>query len=115
MKVKNKYFKLKKRLSVYRNENGERGTDIKSYNAASKVSEEYAKKLILDEIFYYESSPEEWERMEELIGFKKSELIAMSFEDFVVAVHKYYIISIDYDVVEYEPGEGFGGAVPYTE
>ena len=114
MKIKDKFFKLEKNLSLYRKDGQERGDCMRSW-AFSNSSQEYARKVILDELFYYESFPEEWEETEEKLGFKRTELCEMSFEDFVVAVHEYYIISIDYDVREYEPGTGLGGAIPYSD
>lgn len=113
MKVKNEFYKLEKKLSLYRNNNGERGNGINSYSV-TQSSEENIKKFILNELFNYEFI-EEWEETEQIIGFTKTELSKMKFEDFVVAVHKHYIVSIDYDVVRYEPGEGLGGAIPYTD
>lgn len=114
MKIKNKFYELEKDLSIYRKEGQERGSCVRSW-AFSSSSQECARKIILDELFYYESFPEEWEKMEENLGFKRTELCEMPFENFVVAVHEYYIISIDYDVREYEPGTGLGGAIPYSD
>lgn len=114
MKIKNEFFKLEKQLSLYRKEEQERGSWVRSWGC-SKESEEYARKIILDELFYYECFPEEWEEMEKNLGFKREELIKMPFENFVIAVHEYYLISIDYNVCEYEPGTGLGGATPYSD
>lgn len=114
MKIKDNFFKLEKQLSLYRKENQERGSWVRSLDY-SKESEEYARKIILDELFYYECFPEEWEEMEENLGFKREELIKMPFEDFVIAIRDYYIISIDYNVIKYEPGTGLGGATPYSD
>lgn len=114
MKIKDKFFKLEKELTLYRKENQERGSWMYSWEY-SQNSQEYARKTVLDELFYYESFPEEWEEMEEKLGFKREELIKMPFEDFVIAVHEHYLISIDYNVCEYEPGEGLGWATPYSD
>lgn len=114
MRIKDKFFKLEKQLSLYRKEEQERGSWVRSWEC-SKESEEYARKIILDELFYYECFPEEWEEMEEKLDFKKEELIKMPFEDFVIAIRDYYIISIDYNVIKYEPGTGLGGATPYSD
>lgn len=114
MKIKDKFYKLEKNLSLYRKDGQERGSWVRSW-AFSSSSQEYARKVILDELFYYESFPEEWEEMEEELGFKRKELCEMPFEDFVTVVHEYYIISIDYNVKEYEPGTGLGGTTPYSD
>lgn len=114
MKIKDEFFKLEKQLSLYRKEEQERGSWVRSWDY-SKESEEYARKIILDELFYYECFPEEWEEMEENLGFKREELIKMPFEDFVIVVRDYYIVSIDYIVIKYEPGTGLGGATPYSD
>ena len=114
MKIKDKFFELEKNLSIYRKEGQERGSFVRSWNFC-KTSCEYARKIIIDELFYYESFPEEWEEMEDKLGFKRTELCEMPFENFVVAMHEYYIISIDYDVREYEPDTGLGGAIPYSD
>ncbi len=34
---------------------------------------------------------------------------------FVIAIHKFYIISINFDVIEKPVEEGFGGALPFTD
>ena len=113
MKIKDNFFKLEKQLSLYRKEEQERGSWVRSWDY-SKESEEYARKTVLDELFYYESF-EEWEEMEENLGFKREELKKISFEDFVITIRDYYIISIDYNVIKYETGTGLGGATPYSD
>ena len=68
MKIKNNFFKLNKKLALYRGENGERESFVKSWEL-NKSSEECLRKTVLDEIFYYESFPEDWEKWESRLGF----------------------------------------------
>ena len=114
MKIRDKFFKLNKKLSLYRVESGEMGSWIRSWDSI-EPSYEYARKTMLDEIFYYEDFEEEWELREEKLGFKRQELIKMPFEDFLVAVREYYVLIVEYEVEEYVPGAGLGGAIPYTD
>ena len=39
----------------------------------------------------------------------------MPFENFVVAIKDYFVVSIDYDVERYEPGSSYGEAIPYSD
>ena len=114
MKIKDRFYKSEKTFSLYRKEGQERGDLIKNWSFTEKA-QEYARKIVIDELFYYECSPEEWEEMADEIGFTREELVKMPFKDFVIAVHKYFLFSIDYEVQKYEPGEGFGGATPYSD
>ena len=114
MKIKNNFFKLSKKLALYRGENGEGESFVKNWEL-SKNSEEYLRKTVLDEIFYYESFPEDWEKWENRLGFTQDELKEMPFENFVVAIKDYFVVSIDYDVESYEPGSSYGDATPYSD
>ena len=58
---------------------------------------------------------DEVDELEAMLGFSKKELESMQFEEFVIAIHKFYIISINFDVIEKPVGEGFGGALPFTD
>ena len=105
--------KVEKNLTIYRNKNGERGSKIISFN--SEEGELKLKNFIIKEIFNYELMEDEVDELEAMLGFSKKELESMQFEEFVIAIHKFYIISINFDVIEKPVGEGFGGALPFTD
>lgn len=106
--------KVEKNLTTYRNKNGERGSKIISFNN-SEEGELKLKNFIIKEIFNYELMEDEVDGLEAMLGFSKKELESMQFEEFVIAIHKFYIISINFDVIEKPVGEGFGGALPFTD
>ena len=106
--------KVEKNLTTYRNKNGERGSKIISFNN-SEEGELKLKNFIIKEIFNYELMEDEVDELEAMLGFSKKELESMQFEEFVIAIHKFYIISINFDVIEKPVGEGFGGALPFTD
>ena len=106
--------KVEKNLTTYRNKNGERGSKIISFNN-SEEGELKLKNFIIKEIFNYELMEDEVDEMEAILGFSKKELESMQFEEFVIAIHKFYIISINFDVIEKPVEEGFGGALPFTD
>ena len=106
--------KVEKNLTTYRNKNGERGSKIISFNN-SEEGELKLKNFIIKEIFNYELMEDEVDELEAMFGFSKKELESMQFEEFVIAIHKFYIVSINFDVIEKPVGEGFGGALPFTD
>lgn len=106
--------KVEKNLTTYRNKNGERGSKIISFNN-SEEGELKLKNFIIKEIFNYELMEDEVDELEAMLGFSKKELESMQFEEFVIAIHKFYIISINFDVIEKPVEEGFGGALPFTD
>ena len=112
--------KVEKNLTTYRNKNGERGSKIISFNN-SEEGELKLKNFIIKEIFNYEIMEDEVDELEAvddleaMLGFSKKELESMQFEEFVIAIHKFYIISINFDVIEKPVEEGFGGALPFTD
>ena len=106
--------KVEKNLTTYRNKNGERGSKIISFNN-SEEGELKLKNFIIKEIFNYELMEDEVDELEAMLGFSKKELESMQFEEFVIAIHKFYIVSINFDVIEKPVGEGFGGALPFTD
>ena len=105
---------VEKNLTTYRNKNGERGSKIISFNN-SEEGELKLKNFIIKEIFNYELMEDEVDELEAMLGFSKKELESMQFEEFVIAIHKFYIISINFDVIEKPVEEGFGGALPFTD
>ena len=107
-------YKIEKNLTTYRNKNGERGSKVICFNN-SEQGELKLKNFIIKEIFHCELMEEEIEEMEDMLGVTKKELQNMKFEEFVIAIHKFYIISINYDIIEKPVGEGFGGALPFTD
>lgn len=112
--MKTKKYKVEKNLTTYRNKNGERGSKIISFNN-SEEGELKLKNFIIKEIFNYELMEDEVDELEAMLGFSKKELESMQFEEFVIAIHKFYIISINFDVIEKPVEEGFGGALPFTD
>lgn len=119
MKIKNKFFRIRKEYGIYISENGDRGTLVRGYETEKDASK-YGRALILNQLFCPEDEveegvkPVEWEKMEKKLGFTREELLQMPFENLLMAVRDYYIYSIDYIAEDYAPGEGYGGATPHS-
>ena len=119
MKIKDKFYRIRKEYGIYINENGDRGSLVESYETEKDASK-YGRAFILNRLFCPEDEveegvkPVEWEKMEKKLGFTREELLQMPFENLLMAVRDYYIYSIDYIAEDYAPGEGYGGATPYS-
>ena len=114
LEIKGKFYELKKELTVYRNNDGVLNNSVRIFTY-SEEAKEYARKTILDELFYYEDMPEDWEMMEERLGKTRQEMIKMPFELFLIVVKDYFIVVIEHWAEEYVPGAGMGGALPYSD
>lgn len=103
LQIGERFYSLEKVGTLHRvdSETQEVTTEIGEFSPKS------ARNFILNELFDVEFDPEDHKKIEKLLGFSKSELCAMDFEVLLIAVHKYYQYSIQYNTVEYVPGADY--------